>query len=195
MNIEVSENLLFSTPVWKGSVTQVNNNSIKEYCLEVRNKKPGVIISNRGGWHSKELILPIPKDLENLFDNLTSLVNQINHNYFKISELKLGNWWININGSYDYNMPHDHQKSIISGAYYVSVPEENMGNLVLHRGDVAEYFLPGSAQNNPTSINRIAVNLPVEESMFYIFPSWVKHSVERNESNNERISIAFNFVI
>jgi hypothetical protein len=35
---------------------------------------------------------------------------------------------------------------------------------------------------------------PVKESMFYLFPSWVKHSVERNNTDSERISIAFNFV-
>ncbi|NDB80820.1 hypothetical protein EB155_13250, partial [archaeon] len=38
------------------------------------------------------------------------------------------------------------------------------------------------------------VPCPVKESMFYLFPSWVKHSVDRNESDKERISIAFNFV-
>jgi hypothetical protein len=29
----------------------------------------------------------------------------------------------------------------------------------------------------------------------YIFPSWVKHHVESNNSDKERISIAFNLVI
>jgi len=40
----------------------------------------------------------------------------------------------------------------------------------------------------------MTIPCPIKESMFYLFPSWVKHSVERNNTDSERISIAFNFV-
>jgi uncharacterized protein (TIGR02466 family) len=106
----------------------------------------------------------------------------------------LGNWWININGNHDYNTPHDHQNSILSGVYYVSVPEKDMGDLILHRGDSAEFFLTSKVTREQTMSNSLSVKCSVDESKFYLFPSWVKHSVERNESNSERISIAFNFV-
>ena len=110
------------------------------------------------------------------------------------SDLVLGNWWININGKHDYNMPHDHQNSVLSGTYYVQVPEQDMGDLVLHRGDTAEFFLTSKVEREQTMANATAVPCPVKESMFYLFPSWVKHSVERNNTDSERISIAFKFV-
>ena len=91
-------------------------------------------------------------------------------------------------------MPHDHQNSVLSGTYYVQVPEPNMGDLVLHRGDTAEFFLTSKVKREPTMANAMSIPLPVEESKFYLFPSWVKHSVERNNTDSERISIAFNFV-
>jgi hypothetical protein len=69
-----------------------------------------------------------------------------------------------------------------------------MGDLVLERGDNAEYFLIGNFKKEETMANALAVVKPPKESTFYLFPSWVKHRVERNESNDERISIAFNFV-
>ena len=69
-----------------------------------------------------------------------------------------------------------------------------MGDLILHRGDNAEFFLTSKVEREQTMANAMAVPCPVKESMFYLFPSWVKHSVERNESDKERISIAFNFV-
>lgn len=194
MEFKVFERLWWATPVWECPVEDIDNKSIAEYCYKVRDEKPGVNISNRGGWHSGELITPIPPALEQLFNELTVFVNDVPQRYMGTSNLILGNWWININGKYDYNMPHDHQNSVLSGTYYVQVPEENMGDLILHRGDTAEFFLTSKVDREPTMANAMAIPCPVKESMFYLFPSWVKHSVERNNTDSERISIAFNFV-
>lgn len=194
MEFKVYEQEWFTTPVWECPVMGIDNQSIKEYCLKVRNEKPGVIISNRGGWHSNELLLPIPKDLEALFSDLTIFVNDVCARYTGINNLKLGNFWININGKHDYNLLHDHQKSIISGVYYASVPDNNMGDLVLERGDNMEFFMTSDIQREVTMANSPSCVKPAQESVFYLFPSWIKHRVEKNESDNERISIAFNFV-
>ena len=194
MEFKVFEQEWFTTPVWECPVSGINNKSIKEYCLKVRREKPGVQISNKGGWHSGELITPLPQDLEVLLNDLTVFVNDVCARYTGISNLELGNWWININGKGDYNLAHDHQKSIISGTYYVSVPDNNMGDLVLERGDTMGFFLTGDVKRELTMANAEHCVKPAKESTFYLFPSWIKHRVERNESDKERISIAFNFV-
>lgn len=194
MEFKVFERLWWATPVWECPVEGIDNKSIAEYCYKVKEEKPGVNISNRGGWHSGELITPIPSALEQLFNELTVFVNDVPQRYMGISNLILGNWWININGKYDYNEQHDHQNSVLSGTYYVQVPEENMGDLILHRGDNAEFFLTSKVERQQTMANAMTIPCPVKESMFYLFPSWVKHSVERNNTDSERISIAFNFV-
>jgi uncharacterized protein (TIGR02466 family) len=194
MEFKVYEQEWFTTPVWECPVIGIDNKSIEDYCLKVKNEKPGIQISNRGGWHSGELISPLPSDLELLFNDLTIFVNDVCARYTGINNLELGNFWININGKYDYNLSHDHQKSIISGVYYVSVPDENMGNLVLERGDNMEYFMTGDIQRETTMANSQHCIKPPQESTFYLFPSWIKHRVERNESDHKRISIAFNFV-
>lgn len=194
MEFKVFERLWWATPVWECPVEGIDNKSITEYCYKVKEEKPGVNISNRGGWHSGELITPIPSALEQLFNELTVFVNDVPQRYMGTSNLILGNWWININGKYDYNEQHDHQNSVLSGTYYVQVPEENMGNLMLHRGDNAEFFLTSKVEREQTMANAMTIPCPVKESMFYLFPSWVKHSVERNNTDSERISIAFNFV-
>ena len=194
MEFKVFERLWWATPVWECPVIDIDNKSIAEYCYKVKEEKPGVNISNRGGWHSGELITPIPSALEQLFNELTVFANDVPQRYMGTSDLVLGNWWININGKYDYNTPHDHQNSVLSGTYYVQVPEENMGDLMLHRGDNAEFFLTSKVKREQTMANAMSIPCPVKESMFYLFPSWVKHSVERNNTDSERISIAFNFV-
>ena len=194
MEFKVFERLWWATPVWECPVNGIDNESIRDYCLKVREEKEGVIISNRGGWHSQDLLLPLPEALENLFSDLTVFVNDVAARYTGTSNLMLGNWWININGQHDYNVPHDHQNSVLSGVYYVEVPEENMGDLILHRGDNAEFFLTSKIQRETTMSNISDVVCKSKESLFYLFPSWIKHSVGKNESSKERISIAFNFV-
>ena len=192
MEFKVFEQLWFPTPIWEIPVTGIDNKSIKDYCLQTREKLPGTTISNRGGWHSKELLTPIPNELENLFNDITVFSNDVCKRHMGI-ELKFGNFWININGYHDYNLLHDHQKSILSGVYYVEVPEDNMGDLVLHRGDNADYFLTGNIEET-TMTNSPSCTKKAIESTFYLFPSWIKHHVERNDSHKERISIAFNLV-
>jgi uncharacterized protein (TIGR02466 family) len=185
---------LFSTPVWEMPILGINSFPIIEYCHQVRKEKEGVIISNRGGWHSKELIDPIPHSLRELFFNIEQFSNEVCSPLIGVPNLMIGNFWININGPGNYNTPHDHQNSILSGTYYVSVPEENMGNLFIHRDDKAEYFLTSKVPKQNNLYNTSSYEIKSEESKLVIFPSWVKHSVGQNKSDKERISIAFNLV-
>lgn len=194
MEFSIHQENWFSTPIWESEVKNINNQEIKDYCLYLKDNTKGVNISNRGGWHSSEILLPMPQDLRNLFSNLEIFVNENCFRDVGVPNLKFGNFWVNINYPGSYNIAHDHQNSILSGVYYVSVPFDNMGDLVLHRGDNAEYFLKSNVDRISTKSNSlVAVKKPIE-SVFYIFPSWVKHYVESNISQGDRISIAFNFI-
>jgi uncharacterized protein (TIGR02466 family) len=194
MEFSIHQENWFSTPIWESEVKNINNQEIKDYCLYLKDNTKGVNISNRGGWHSSEILLPIPQDLRSLFNNLEIFVNENCFKEIGVPNLKFGNFWVNVNYPGSYNIAHDHQNSILSGVYYVSVPFANMGDLVLHRGDNAEYFLKSNVERISTRSNSlVAVKKPIE-SVFYIFPSWVKHYVESNISQGDRISIAFNFI-
>ena len=132
---------LFTTPIWQTQIDGVDNGQIKEYCLGLRTKYPGVRISNRGGWHSKELDTPLPDALNELLHDLTEYINRFVGQNTKATDLMLGNWWININGEGDYNAEHDHQNAVLSAVYYVEVNDPNTGNLVIHRDDHSRYYL------------------------------------------------------
>jgi uncharacterized protein (TIGR02466 family) len=194
MEFSVHQENWFSTPIWESEIKNINNQEIKDYCIYLKDNTKGVNISNRGGWHSSEILLPMPQDLRSLFSNLEVFVNENCFKEMGVPNLKFGNFWVNVNTPNSYNLAHDHQNSILSGVYYVSVPHDNMGDLVLHRGDTAEYFLKSDVERIGTKTNSfVAVKKPLE-SFFYIFPSWVKHHVESNISQGDRVSIAFNFI-
>ena len=118
-----NEHMLFPTPLWQVQIKGVDNDAIKKYVYNLRDTTKGVVISNRGGWHSKDILEPIPEALENLFSNFQSFVNQYCAQITGLNQLKIGNFWFNINSKYDYNRTHDHQNSILSAVYYIDAKE------------------------------------------------------------------------
>jgi len=194
MEFNINEELLFYTPLWSVYAKDVDNTNIKKYCLETREKTQGVQLSNKGGWHSREILTPLPVELESLFKDLTEFVNTYCAKTTGISGLELGNFWVNINSKHDYNLLHDHLGGVISGVYYVDVPTSNMGNLILERNDNMEYFLPSQVQGLTPFTSQSTSKQPLT-GMTYLFPAFTRHRVDRNDSDLERISIAFNFVL
>ena len=75
LNFVTQEHMLFSTPFWQTQVQGVDNASIKEYCYHLMRNTKGVVISNRGGWHSKEILKPIPNELTNFFNQVQGWAN------------------------------------------------------------------------------------------------------------------------
>ena len=63
MEFKIYEQLWFATPIWECPVIGIDNEEIKDYCLQTKEKLPGITISNRGGWHSNELLLPLAPSL------------------------------------------------------------------------------------------------------------------------------------
>ena len=191
LNFVTQEHMLFSTPFWQTQVQGVDNDSIKEYCYEMRDKKEGVVISNRGGWHSKEILQPIPDALTLLVDQIHAYINGYCSQITGINDLAVGNLWVNINPTNTYNRRHDHQNAVLSAVYYVDAEGKDIGNFVIERDDNMEFFA-GKYKNSPTMQTAIPIT-PLTNFLF-ILPAWTYHSVEPNLEKQDRISIAINFV-
>lgn len=192
MKVESQYTELYSTPVWRVKIEDIDNKAIAEYVYNLESKSEGVRISNRGGWHSSDLIKPYPEAIDNLFSILLEHVRVTCSEITGINDLEVGNFWFNINRKGDYNISHDHQKSILSAVYYIQVQDENTGNLNIERTDTAQFFL--GKYRNVSKFASLNLSLQPEESLCYIFPAWTKHSVDRNDSDTDRISVALNFV-
>lgn len=92
---------------------------------------------------------------------------------------------------------HFHANSIFCGVFYIKVPK-NSGNLIFstnHNDDrnLTSYLDPQVEIQN--QYNKRIYSLEAKENMLVIFPSTIRHSVEKNASQEERISIAFNYFI
>jgi uncharacterized protein (TIGR02466 family) len=176
----------------------LNLNELEAYLRVVISKDCGRSISNHGGYQSN--------DLENN-EYTYSLISRVNYCVNEVAKsvgilenkLKLKNFWINVNFKKDFNIPHTHNGSIISGVFYVKSPE-NCGNLVFKNpnDDVMRcYFrylnLIGGNDYSFTEFTSELWEIVPEKNNLILFPSWLEHYVEPNQSDEERISIAFNY--
>lgn len=155
-------------------------------CLKKEKIEQGIIYSNKGGFHSE--ISNFTDDDYPALKNLKNIALQFsNHVCEKIgiaARVIDSKSWVNVNRHGNYNVMHSHNDNLLTGVFYVKVPEDANSNLILYRNDGAEYF--NKAFSGDFVITPIAGRL-------YIFSPWLKHSVDINSSSNERISIAFNF--
>jgi uncharacterized protein (TIGR02466 family) len=169
-----------------------DNKPLEDYCFEQRVKSPGREISNRGGWQG-ELDKSAPV-VAPLITHINFMLNDLHDElgYKKEYRLTLDNMWVNINGPKDFNVSHKHNKSWISGVYYIKCNQDS-GDLRLATPVAAqEWDDPTYAVETFNGFNSVNWRIPPEAGKIILFPSWLAHFVEPNLSQEERISIAFN---
>ena len=179
----------FPNVIWSGLLNNVNNTAIEDFAYERKEQDEGVKISNYIGWQSSSIK---QKDSEAFDQLVNAITNEINGcaAQVQLPELQIQNIWININSPGAYNHLHNHAGSILSGVYYVnSTPEQ--GNIFFERSDKAEYFLP--PVEKPNYFTSTATTYKATTGALYVFPGWMKHSVQPNTTDKDRISVSFNY--
>ena len=202
MKIQIKPGFLFPTQFWTAELNENIEQLQKEAYLIRENDKDGVNKSNSGlqGYHSKDI-----RDLNNLPGTnqlLKQIINAVNaiHQISRKGDLQLTNFWINISGKGSSNTPHTHSGLTYSGVFFIKVPKEMEGGRFLFYRNFNEadfistaymgHFKKGyQMQGYDYPINTISP----KENMLIIFPAWVPHAVEINLSDEERISLSFNF--
>jgi uncharacterized protein (TIGR02466 family) len=130
-----------------------------------------------------------------LVDELFIMMNDIWKEEWLDREPLLGNMWANINPPGGYNAPHIHPNSLFSGVYYVKTPNKSGKLSCMDPRPGANMMMPirKTGQTPPRDLWREAF-FEVKKGRALIFPSWLWHSVEPNQSNDIRISVSFNFI-
>ena len=153
----------------------------------------GVKKTNVKGWHSETNMHELPQ-FKSLVDELFKMQFEVFKEEWLDREPRLGNMWANINPPGGYNRPHIHANSLFSGVYYIKAPA-NSGKLVCNdpRPGV-QTVMPTRKKGQPPKHLWREVHLEPKVNRIIMFPSWLWHYVEPNESNDIRISVSFNFI-
>ena len=182
----------FPTSIY-GKDVQLNNQELAQHIINWSNQDSGVKKTNVKGWHSQTDMQTKP-EYKLLVDQLFLAMKEIWKKEWLDREPVLGNMWANINQPGGYNRPHIHPNTLFSGVYYVKTPP-NCGKLICNDPRPGMHTtMPVRVKGTPPKHLWRECHLEVKEGRIIIFPAWVWHCVEPNESNDIRISVSFNFI-
>lgn len=193
----MNELRLFPTTIWLERLN-LDNNIIMDKCYGLEREQKAVRNSNIGGFQSKSIYHFADPEFDNAPFNDTEFSKAVLGNAPARKDktpppLYLESW-VNINRTGNSNKKHTHFNNNIylSGVYYVQVPDKS-GNILFH--DDRNPLHPYAVDNSYFDDGFEHKYLTPKAGIVLYFPCWVPHSVEVNESPDDRISIGFNIRI
>jgi uncharacterized protein (TIGR02466 family) len=168
----------------------LNLNELTSYCYESKkNCTNNNVRSNHGGWQSNDLNLS-DKELQPLIESISKKCIEFTEYFGIMDNLCITHMWAAINKISDFNPPHVHPGSILSGSFYIKVPK-NSGNIVFLNSDQKiRFYQQYFKDTNPLIYSKY--NIIPEENLICLFPGWLEHYVEPNRSDEDRIVMVFN---
>ena len=169
---------------------QLQTTLIKE-SYDLRNTDSrGRKISNVGGWQSELFSIDKSSDI------LKSIITKSLIKFTPIQNdvLMFIEGWTNINGPGCHNIKHHHPQCNLAGVFWIKAPPKS-GDLLF---ESPHSFTSFSEINCYTDKFRkdtnsyLTYSYEPTEGEIVIFPSFLSHSVLRNESDEDRISYSFN---
>ena len=182
----------FPTIVY-GKDIQLDNNKMAQDIINWSNQDPGVSKTNYKGWHSTTDMANKP-EYQQLVKELLKMQEEIFDNEHLDRSSRLGNMWANINPPGGMNQPHIHPNALFSGVYYIKSPVKSGRLKIYDTRPGVQFIMPIRKPGNPGKDLWREANIDPVEGRIIMFPAWLWHAVEENQSNDIRISVSFNFI-
>jgi uncharacterized protein (TIGR02466 family) len=186
---------LFQTPLFVFKLhdhTLVDQMLLKVISEQRSLDASGQEVSNVLGWHSQGNLFGLEevKPFRELIDAAIA-ESAIAMGYENV-RIQAANCWANVNPKHASNKIHDHANCLFSGVYYVKAPDA-CGTLMFYDPRSARTFYKPMVPTY-TAFTADAIAHVAEAGLLLIFPSWLRHGVEPNLSDEERISVSFNYI-
>tara|TARA_B100000579_G_C22436888_1_gene668024 strand:- start:21 stop:623 length:603 start_codon:yes stop_codon:yes gene_type:complete len=187
--------LMFPTPIWTSMVQNSDeiNDKMYNYIKSLQSKnEEGINKSNIEGWHSEYFNLELEEPrffLNSISSDLNKVFEDMGWDLQK-QKIKVTSMWSIINKKNSSNARHIHSNNYISAAYYVKAPK-NCGNIIFY-DPRSEAVFRHPIINKPNKLNTNSFSIEPKEGLLVLFPSYLNHSVDLNNSDEERMVISFN---
>ena len=148
--------------------------------------------TNEGGWHSQDELhgdsrfATLKSEIINLSQEVMNHLAVEDHLMPEISGL-----WAVVNGPGSSNKLHTHPFNYLSGVFYLQVPPESGPLVFWDPRPQNEVLLPPKKPEESIHISNRVSWTPKPNDLI-LFPSWLSHEVEINNSTEERIVLSFN---
>ena len=177
---------LFSTHIFL-----IDNVIPEKDILDIRKHIISTYNSDTKNWQS---IADLHKMI--IYDTLTNKILEYSKNVFdklelKYDSFKITDMWSNVLKPGETHRPHTHSNNMLSGVYYVDAIETS-GIIFTDPRPQAGVIQPDV--NKQILDNASIVKYDSATNRMILFPSWLQHYVPVNETNKNRISVAFNIM-
>ena len=177
---------LFSTHIFL-----IDNVIPEKDILDIRKHIISTYNSDTKNWQS---IADLHKMI--IYDTLTDKILEYSKNVFdklelKYDSFKITDMWSNVLKPGETHRPHTHSNNMLSGVYYVDAVKTS-GIIFTDPRPQAGVIQPDV--NKQILDNASIVKYDSATNRMILFPSWLQHYVPVNETNKNRISIAFNIM-
>ena len=198
--IEIKEDApLFASPLF---IRTLDLPDISSFILDMSGNTKGQNQTNIGGWQSPMFHNPIDSIIDPMWEAIEHQCNACHTQLGLTGRVRIQSMWFNVSSKGNFNWRHAHVGSVHSGTYYVKAPPDS-GDIVFFNPN---YFAALSAwvrvlPNGSETDNIIKAVRPNEvyvkphKNLFTMFPSWLEHCVKPNETDEKRISVAFDLGI
>ena len=181
---------IFPTPVYLSyvdkKISKEENNFINNKKIETI-KNAGNITTKNNYILEQRIFKKLKKELE------LKVIDYFNKIICSSNDIKpyITQSWLNYTKKNEYHHEHEHPNSIISGVFYINA-DKNHDKIIFYNKTYRQIHLH---TENFNAYNSSRWWFPVETGQVVLFPSYLTHCVENKESDNTRISLAFNVFI
>jgi uncharacterized protein (TIGR02466 family) len=102
--------------------------------------------------------------------------------------------WVNVLSQGGSHTSHLHTNAVLSGTYYVTVPE---GSAPIVFEDPRHALMMAAPPRKTSAPREVQTNVSekARPGTLLLWESWLRHEVPLNRAERERISVSFNYVI
>lgn len=180
-------------------ISEEENKNIIDSCYEIKIKKD---LYEKNMWLSKDKSphnnyldgsLHTNKKFKILSDAVELKVNEFSKIFNDTGKYCCLNSWFNIYNDANYQEIHLHQLPCIYSAVYFASAPEGSGQIVFESPYQSWYYEDLIEDQNEMTFSKFMYK-PITNSLL-IFRSSLKHFVLHGNNSDDRISIAFNFIL
>jgi len=183
---------LFPTHIYRfvNPTAAADHAAWRQAIYRLRDTDRGRALSNRLGWQSSVPFHTVPE-----LAGLGRFIFKCLEEFGRIEGWQLDRYgfildaWVNINGKGASNTAHNHPNCLLSGSYYLDTPPGCGDILFRDPREVAYVYQPPYADGRSRTPDTA---IKPDPGLLLLFPPWLLHWVEPNDSDSDRISVAFN---
>ena len=184
---------LFPTPLWAcvfpNELTQSINRSILQLIEKKLQSAPEELDKTLQTEQNLHLAPEFAELVKQIYLIANNALEYLNLDY---EPIQITGCWANISGMGHAFQPHTHPNNYLSGVYYVEAPAGGDTVCFLDPRPQISVIKPPLKKMMPDNTDQVITQ--VTSGTMLLFPSWLRHSVPRNQGENRRISVSFNLM-